>query len=255
MKHRSVIAFVIVAAALFAAPQLSHDLQNFKSALGSRLSGELMQAFLSLPPTEGTAAAVASRPAETLFASCTKERPAAKPKKNDPAPPSRAAVRAAESTGDQLAMIVEPVPVSEPWSAALPAGSLVGAAELPHKALGEVAMIIPPDSGVDPRGLARASGMATREGERRAQKLAEDVRVTFAATRLEGKGPEWRKVDEALHRLEETLPGGAYEYRLDRDGSKTRVRKPRRVAGANCPTPASCASLPAVATLSAFVSE
>src|SRR5215213_8608399 len=96
MKHRSVIAFVIVAAALFAAPQLSHDLQSLRSALGSRLSGELMQAFLSLPSTEGAAAAVAPQRAETQLASCTKERPVAKQRKSDPSPAARAEVRASE---------------------------------------------------------------------------------------------------------------------------------------------------------------
>jgi hypothetical protein len=73
-------------------------------------------------------------------------------------------------------MIEEPLPVSEPWAAALPGGAQVGAAELPHKSLGEVAMIIPPDSGVDPRSLA-AAYVSSAQARRR----AEDVRVTFTA--------------------------------------------------------------------------
>jgi hypothetical protein len=33
MKHRSVIAYIIVAAALFSLPQLSHDLRALKGAV------------------------------------------------------------------------------------------------------------------------------------------------------------------------------------------------------------------------------
>jgi hypothetical protein len=267
MKHRSVIAFVIVAAALFAAPQLSHDLQNFKSALGSRLRGELMHAFLSLPTGEGTPAAVAQRPAETLFASCTKQKPSAKPRKNDTAAPSRAEVRTTEQAGDELASNVEALHASEPWASALAEGSLVGAAALPRGPAGEVAMIIPPDSGVDPNGRARASRVAAREGERQALRVAEDVRVRFVAAGFDGKVAEWRKADEALRRLEEAAPG-AYEFRLERDGSKTKVLKFKRVAAPRAPRPAprapraaggdapvAPAAMPAVGVLSTFVGE
>ena len=259
MKHRSVIAFVIVAAALFAAPQLSHDLQTLRSVLGSRLSGELMQAFLSLSSTEGADAAVAPLRAETQFTICTKGRPAAKQRKNDSAPAPRAEVRAAETADNQLAMIEEPLPVSEPWSAALPGGALIGAAELPHKSLDEVAMIIPPDSGIDPRVAANVS-MA------QARRWAQDVRVTFNATRFEGKSIEWRKADESLRKLEEKLPG-TYEFRLDREGSKTKVLKVKRGTVTCCPLPAppaprsvgvdaaAAAPLAAVAMPAAFVSE
>ena len=261
MKHRSVIAFVIVAAALFAAPQLSHDLQTLRSALGSRLSGELMQAFLSLPSTEGAAAsAFAPRGAETQLASCPKARQAAKQRKSDPAPASRAEARTAPSAGEELAMIEEPLPVSEPWSASLPGGAQIGAAELPHKSLGEVAMIIPPDSGVDPRSFAAANVSAAQ-----ARRRAEDVRVIFTATGFEGKGIEWRKADESLRRLEAQFPG-SYEYRLTRDGSKPKVLKVKRGTVTCCPLPAppaprpagvdaAAAPLPAVAALTAFVSE
>ncbi|HEX6186269.1 MAG TPA: hypothetical protein VFZ44_20435 [Pyrinomonadaceae bacterium] len=271
MKHRSTIAFVIVAAALFAAPQLSHDLQTLRSALGSRLSGELMQAFLSLPSAEGAAAAVAPQRAETqLASSCTKERPAAKQRKNDPAPATRAEVRAPESAGDRLAMIGEPLPVSEPWSAALPGGALIGAAELPHKSLAEVAMIIPPDSGIDPKGraLAKASGMYRDAAQSR--RLTEQVRLSYVATRLNAKGGEWRKVEgglreEDLRELEKTLPG-SFEFQLDRDDSKTKVLKVKRGTATCCPLPApraprpasvdaAAAPLPAVAALTALASE
>lgn len=211
MKHRSVIAYVIVAAALFAAPQLSHDLENLRSALGSRVSVGLMRTFLSLPSAEGPAARVgAPQPSEPQLASCQKQRPAAKQRK---AEPSRAEVRAAEAAGDEQAMI-EP-PMLEPP---------------PHGALREVAMIIPPDSGIDPRGVARAETVE-------ALRLAGKVRVSYAAARFESKGGEWRKAEEALRNLEASLPG-SYELRLDRDGSKAKVLKFRRAPSACCPAAA-----------------
>src|SRR5215211_9228618 len=73
MKHRSVIAFVIVVAALFSLPQLSHDLQALKGAVGSRLHRELLHAFLSLPAGEPTSAVTVATPSDNLLASCTKE--------------------------------------------------------------------------------------------------------------------------------------------------------------------------------------
>jgi hypothetical protein len=239
MKHRSVIAFVIVAAALFAAPQLSHDLRSLKSAFGSKLRGELMHAFLSLPATE-VAPAAAPRPAETVLASCDKERagaPAAKPRKDDSGASLSPRAEARTAAPDQLAMIVEPLSVSGSWSAALPAGALNGAGEMPRAGGGEVAMIIPPDSGIEPHALARASRAAAREGAKQARKAEEDVRATFVATDFDAKGATWIKQDEALRRLGESLPG-TFEFRVGRDGSKTKLLKVRRCAGPSCPPPA-----------------
>ncbi len=266
MKHRSVIAFVIVAAALFAAPQLSHDLQTFKSALGSRLRGELMHAFLSLPAGEtGTTAVVASAPAEMQLASCSKARPAAKQRKSDPAPPARAGLR--EAAGGEWAMIGEPVQVSEPWAAALLEGPQ--AVETPHKALGELAMIIPPDSGIEPRGLARvaADAEAGVKDAVEARRLSRLVRMAYVSTRPDAKGFEWRRVEGALRGLEESLPGGAMEFRLEREGTKTKVLKVKQGTAVCCPprpapraprpagVDAAAAPLPAVEVVTALVSE
>ena len=219
MKHRSVIAYVIVAAALFAAPQLSHDLQTLRSALGSRVSVGLMRTFLSLPSAGDAAARVgAPLPVETRLASCPKQGPAAKQRK---AEPSRAAVRVAEVAGDELAMI-EP-PMLEPP---------------PHESAREVAMIIPPGSGIDPRVAARVE---VAENLRTAEK----VRVSFVAARFEAKGGEWRKVEDALRNIEGSLPG-TYEFRLDLDGAKTKLLKVRRGPSPCCPrTPAPRAPRPA----------
>ncbi len=221
MKHRSVIAYVIVAAALFAAPQLSHDLQNLRSALGSRVSVGLMRTFLSLPSEDGAAVRVgAPRPAETQLASCPKQGPAAKQRKSQPA---RAAVRTAEVAGDELAMI-EP-PMLEPP---------------PHESPREVAMIIPPDAGINPRDVARAvaGAPAVRVEMVEALRLAGKARVDYVSARFEAKGGEWHKAEEALRNIEAALPG-SYELRLDRNGSKTKVLKFRRAPAPCCaPAPA-----------------
>lgn len=219
MKHRSVIAYVIVAAALFAAPQLSHDLQNLRSTLGTCVSVGLMRTFLSLPSAEGAAARVgAPQPAEAQLASCPKQRPAAKQRK---AAPARAEVRAAEVAGDEQAMI-EP-PMLEPP---------------PREALREVAMIIPPDGGIDPRVVARVETVG-------ALRLTGKAGADYVAARFEAKGGEWRKAEEALRDIEASLPG-SYEFRLERDGSKVKVLKFRRGPSPCCPAaPAPRAPRPA----------
>jgi hypothetical protein len=144
--------------------------------------------------------------------------------------------------------------------------------ETPHKALGELAMIIPPDSGVDPKGrvLAAADVNGAYRDAARGRRLAERVRTSFVETRFDAKGGAWRKAEgelreEDLREIEKTLPG-SYEFQFDRDGSKRKVLKVRRIAGANCPTPVSCAPrpvgvdaaaapLPAIIAAAAFVSE
>jgi hypothetical protein len=170
-------------------------------------------------------------------------------------------------------MIVEPSRVSEPWSAAAEA-PLVGVMESRLEALGEMAMIIPPDGGVDPREAARAAANVApaRERAARARKLAEQVRMTYVAAGFDARGVEWRKADESLRQLEENFPG-PLEFRVERDGAKSKVLKVKRVAGANCPSPApaACAPraprpaggdvpaaplpVPPVGVVSAFVSE
>ncbi|HEX8559092.1 MAG TPA: hypothetical protein VF668_13385, partial [Pyrinomonadaceae bacterium] len=202
MKHRSVIAFVIVAAALFAAPRLSHDLQSLSGALGARLRGELMHAFLSLPAGGGSPAAVAAapRPAETTLASCPSRKPAERTRKSAPAaPPSRAEARQTEEAGDELAMIEEPSHGPGPRKAMGAEGPAVAAAWLPRG--GEIAMIIPPDSGIEPKGMAHVSVAAAR-------RLADEMRVSYVARGFDGKGAEWLRQGAALRRLEESLPGG-----------------------------------------------
>ena len=61
MKHRSIVGFILLAAALFAAPQIAHDLLSLKSAVGARIRGEIVHAILSLGKTDGSEALTAQR--------------------------------------------------------------------------------------------------------------------------------------------------------------------------------------------------
>ena len=250
MKHRSVIAFVIVAAALFSLPQLSHDLQALKGEVGARLHRELLHAFLSMPAGGPVSAAPAARPAETLFASCTEAKSGSEGVKGRRA---AASGRAAEKTFEQRAMIGDPVndPVVNGAKTGIAKGDAGDAADhiiaaLPEfKVESEVAMIIPPDTGIEPRALSNALGVrdAARVQANEFRSVeAEGLRVAyFAAARLDATGAEWQKsAEEAMRNFNGSVPG-AYEFRVVRDGSKAKVLK---LKCAECPAPAPRAPRP-----------
>ena len=232
MKHRSVIAFVIVAAALFSLPQLSHDLSTLKGEVGARVHRELLYAFLSLPAGEPTAAAApVARPAETLFASCPKERSGATAARSGRVGATgRAAGRSEGKSVEESAMLGDPVndPINHVASARIE--KAVGRAfkSLPEvKVEAEVAMIIPPESGIDPRGMASAfaSSDAARVEAQQLGAEAESLRVAYAAAaaRFEAQSPEWQKVTkEAVRKLNGSV-GDTYEFRLIRDGKQTKM--------------------------------
>ncbi|MFL6254119.1 MAG: hypothetical protein ACJ74T_03790 [Pyrinomonadaceae bacterium] len=231
MKHRSVIAFVIVAAALFSLPQLSHDLRALKGEVGARLHRELLHAFLNLPAGEPTAAAPVAHTAQTLLASCPKERSAAPPVKSAKVASSgRVEGRGAEKSYEQSAMIGDPAndPINHVASVDIEKAASKAAASLPElKVETEVAMIIPPESGIDPHGLVSAltSNGAAREESKHRRVEADGVRVAYTAARFEAQSPEWQKVtEEAVRKLNGSLPS-AYEFRVLRDGAKLKVLK------------------------------
>jgi len=232
MKHRSVIAFVIVAAALFSLPQLSHDLRELKGAVGTRLHRELLHAFLNLPAGEPTAAAApAARPAERLLASCTKGQSGATGAK---AGKVEAAGRSeGRSTGkvfEQSAMIGDPAndPINNVASIEVRRAAGKAAATPPEgKVESEVAMIIPPETGIDPRGFvsALASSDVARIEPDQLRGEAKGLRVAYDAARFEAQGAELQKAtEEAVRKLNGSLPG-TFEFRVLRDGAKVRVLK------------------------------
>lgn len=226
MKHRSVIAFVIVAAALFSAPQLSHDLQSLKSGLGARLRGELLQAFLSLHP-EDAAAPAGRGAARSLVASCSKNKadaPAAKAKKDEP---RAAAESKSEGTADEVPA-AELAVITATESAAERLEAFGEAVATRAEAAAELAMIIPPDAGIEPPALARANATGAKARETAAQKYREAEhlrRVTFVSTRFHGGQAEWHgQAEEALRKLSETLPGN-FDLRLEGNGAKSKTVK------------------------------
>jgi hypothetical protein len=237
MKHRSVIAFVIVAAALFSLPQLSHDLRALKNAAGARLHRELLHAFLSLPAGEPTSAAPAARPAESLLASCPKAKSGAAATKTGRV---EASGRAAGKSFEQGAMLGDPKndPINNEAKVEVKEADKVFA-PLPELK-GEVAMLIPPDAGIDPPSLADtlASDDVVRVESGRLRVEADGLRVAYASA---AKGAEWQKATrEAVRTLDATLPG-AYEFRVVRDGARTRVLK---FKCGNCPAGAPRAPQP-----------
>lgn len=251
MKHRSVIAFVIVAAALFSLPQLSHDLRALKGAVGMRLHRELLHAFLNLPAGEPTAAAPAAPMAETLLASCPQERSGAQAAKSGKVGASgRVEGRTGGKSFEQSAMIGDPAndPINNVASADIEKAAAKAAASLPEPRVNaEVAMIIPPESGIDPRGL-----VSTHTARDVARVEADRLRVAYTtATRFEANGSEWqRATGEAVRKLNGSLPG-IYEFRVVRDGAKVKVLK---VKCGDCPataprTPRAPRQLPASAPL------
>jgi hypothetical protein len=230
MKHRSVIAFVIVAAALFSLPQLSHDLAALKGEVGARAHRELLYAFLNMPAGEATAAAQAARPAETLLASCPKERSSAAAAKYGRAGANgRVEGRSAGKSVEESAMLGDPArdPINHVASAGIEKAAGKALKSLPElKVETEVAMIIPPENGIDPRGLASALAAGDVSRVEAQQFRVEGLRVAYAAaSRSDAKVPEWHKAtEEAVRKLGESLPG-AYEFRVVRDGAKTKVLK------------------------------
>jgi hypothetical protein len=229
MKHRSVIGFVIVAAALFSLPQLSHDLQALKGAAAAHLHRELLHAFLSLPTGEPTSPVAVASPSDNLLASCPKEKSGAATAKSGRAASNG---RAEGKSFEQSAMLGDPAhdPINQVASVEFKEAADDVVASLPEVKVetAEVAMIIPPDSGIDPRALSNRR--TSKDGARvEADKLrveAAGLRVAYAAAaRFDAQGAEWQKAtEEAVRKLNATLPG-TYEFRVVRDGAKARVLK------------------------------
>ncbi|MDQ3743150.1 MAG: hypothetical protein M3444_02090 [Acidobacteriota bacterium] len=209
MKHRSVIAFILLAAAFVAAPQVSQDLAALKSALGARIRGEILHAFLNLHANEGAGESETRRTAQTMLASCKAEaktegqttvRARRSEDRTQGANEERAQVQpraeAAPQTDahKQLAMLVVPSPEAEESSAELPGvdDQLIRgkASELPRRAgstselesASELAMLIPPGLGFD----LHPGFDATRDSDFKASGVAQPVRAAREQRRSSG---------------------------------------------------------------------
>ncbi len=69
MKHRSIGAFVLLAAALFAIPEALQDISSLKGAILGRARGEILQAFLNFSTGDEPCMAPRTRQARPVFAS------------------------------------------------------------------------------------------------------------------------------------------------------------------------------------------
>jgi hypothetical protein len=221
MKHRSIIAFILLVAALVAAPQISHDLASFKRALGARIHSEILHAFLSHADNNGNY--LAPRSAETQIATCKSQENSVA----QPASASKAATKKAESTTpraeasdaerdahEQLAMLDTPSDdsISETPEAEL-TGDALGlrlqeASELAQRKLaqGDIAMLVPPGTGIDVPGLAdsRTNNPRARDEARRPKASEAQRRTIFLTSSFEKTGDVSKINEETFRRLGST---------------------------------------------------
>ncbi|HYH85419.1 MAG TPA: hypothetical protein VEX60_08045 [Pyrinomonadaceae bacterium] len=279
MKHRSVITFILLAAALFAAPQISNDLSALKSALGARIRGEILHTLLNLRADDG-ASELVTRRANPLLASYQARDKAcpqalAATKKSDGRSQAQPRVEATAKTdaGERLAMLIDPTSGTEIVKAALSNVEtrvvLGEAAALPRSffAQGDLAMLNAPDSvvGLPSFADALANGSNEKEAVRRWEKSAEkQMRVAYVASGLEKLGAQ-KMAEETLRRIGPTLnDAGATRAtekgmrlkllnvrRANRDGvgnSKAAAPQPARV-NATMPVPVAALVPPDLAPL------
>lgn len=271
MKHRSVIAFILLVAALFAAPQISNDLSELKSAVGSRIRGEILHTFLNLR-AGGGASELVTRRANPLLASyrakdkkCAGSQATTKKSDGRAQAAPRAEASARTDASAQLAMLVDPMSGTGKARAALSNVEtrivLDEAASLSHSifAQTDLAMLSAPDSVVEFPSFADAlvGGPNERDAARRRRESAgARRRVAYVATGLEKLGAA-QAGEEILRHIGMTLneadAARAAEKgmrvkvlkfgRANRDGginSKTRAPQPAKVSA---PLPAPVAAL------------
>jgi hypothetical protein len=215
MRHRSNIAFVLLAAALFAAPQVSHDLSTLKGEVAACIRGGIFQAFLGLHASEsaGAPAAAPARRTDATLASCTAPKPEGTEAKGAPAKaaPRAATQRRSESSPRaELAMLGNP---DDKNNAGLPpGGDFAELASLPSaealKGL-RLAMLTQPGNGVEPPpSVARYNAYQGRAGADAARAKFEEIErhAAFVKVSFErGAGAEWvsRVAADAAHVAED----------------------------------------------------
>lgn len=151
MRHRSHIAFILLAAALFAAPQMAQDLSTLKGAVAARIHGEILHAFLGLHSNESAATTQTPRADSTLLA-CNSSKPEAQParaaqsKTTERSTPAR---RLESGPRSQMAMLTDP---ADKMNGLPPSAVADELASLPRQLQTEtrLAMLTPPGNGVEP---------------------------------------------------------------------------------------------------------
>jgi hypothetical protein len=150
MRHRSNIAFILLAAALFAAPQVAQDLSTLKGAVAARVRGEILQAFLGLHSNESAAAAPQSPRIEAPLVVCEGDKSEAQVAQRKGTERTAPARRNESGTRAQSAMLTDP---ADKTNVGLPPAAVAAElASLPRQFLDEtkLAMLTPPGNGVEP---------------------------------------------------------------------------------------------------------
>ncbi len=213
MKHRSVIAFVLLAATFAAVPQASQDLLELKGALVGRVRSEIWHAFLSLNG-RGGAAQTAPQSTQHTLASCNAP---ANPGAKRASASSRATARVETTAGveavnpiaaDELAMMLTPPTenVEEKMEIEyvedlreLGLGRVLKAPTRAPLPVQEMAMIIPPGEGADPIPTRIVAAETEAKAARaRSKRFETEARVNYIATAFNERGVEFRKVGDVM---------------------------------------------------------
>jgi len=226
MKHRSIGAFVLLAAALFAIPEALQDISSLKGAILDRARGEILQAFLSSSAGDEPCMESRTRRARPVYASgdAASATLASAARKRPAREASSAPARGAEAREPR-----EPADLfTEKGNGRLLIASAF--ADIVVEAAREV------------RGEAR--------GEVASLSLARDVRAVETVLASAPSLTEWHKVAAAaggFRRAEdalkfEVLKHADYERLV---GARDRVRKLRVVKPGRTAPPAPAAEAPA----------
>lgn len=252
MRHRSHIAFILLAAALFAAPQMAQDLSTLKGAVAARIRGEIMQAFLGLHSNESAAPAQQTPRSDASLLACsesvkTEAQPAQSKTAERTAPSRRIEPRS------QTAMLTDPADKTNGLPPSAVADEL---ASLPRQVLTEsrLAMLTPPGNGVEP---PPARAFIFESGDART-KVAPEVRDNFkglenhavfikASFDLENSARDAESIRRAAEDIARVYVHGAK--------AKSRVQRVRRSAKACGNDRAACAFMhvPVAALLESYV--
>lgn len=251
MRHRSHIAFILLAAALFAAPQMAQDLSALKGAVAARVRGEIMQAFLGLHSNESAAPAKQAPRADASFLACGgSAKPETQPTQSKTVARSTPARRF--EARSQTAMLTDP---ADKTNAGLPPAAVADElASLPRQVLTEtrLAMLTPPSNSVEPPP-ARAFLFESGDTRAKAAPMVRDNfkelerRAVFLKVNFE-RGADAESVRRAAE--------GVARYAVEGAKSKPRIQKVRRPARACGGDKAPCAfaPLPVASLLRPYVS-
>lgn len=251
MKHRSIVAFVLLAATLAAVPQATQDLSELKSALGARVRSEIWQAFLSFNGRGGAVQAAPQRTQHTL-ASCQNAPAGAGAKRQTATARATAQAGAPAETGaarrpesGELAMMLTP-----------PAGNVEGKIDIEAaedlKELGkvlkapvgeplpasEMAMIILPGQGADPHLPNRiaAADAEAKAARARARRDELESRVSYVAAAFNERGVEFRKAGDLMRfEFNTTLKDGVAAPSPAPKGKVTKVKRQPTAKGVTAP--------------------